>query len=480
MSHRHPSARRRSRRAHTAALLVLGALGLTGCSADTVTNLNKPTADAAAGNPLQALQFSATGIIAAERSAISGFITGTGQFGREVYNISPTESRSVTSFYLNFSDPAGQSTGGWSDRYSSLRNIATFTSSVDQATLLTPTQQAASRGFARTLEALDLSYVILTRNNLGAVTQTLAEPTDLAPFVSRDSVYRYIVARLDSGYAYLTAAGSTPFPFVLPTGAGVGFGGFDTPATFARFNRALLARIQAYRASLAGRDPAIYAKVLAALDQSFIRPLATDRSNLALGPQYYFGNTGTDAANGLTPNNTNLYAHPSIRDDGEVNLADRRYVTKILTGQELRIPAESNTPTDLRFKVYPALTSGIPIIDDEELILLRAEARWYTGDAPGALEDINAIRTISGEIPSRGAFASDDDFVTELLAQRRLSLLLQGHRWVDVRRFDRLATLPVSGANFGLTANQVIPQAECLARTRTGDAGLACPAYTAQ
>lgn len=60
MSHRHPSARRRSRRAHTAALLVLGALGLTGCSADTVTNLNKPTADAAAGNPLQALQFSAT------------------------------------------------------------------------------------------------------------------------------------------------------------------------------------------------------------------------------------------------------------------------------------------------------------------------------------------------------------------------------------------------------------------------------------
>ena len=100
------------------------------------------------------------------------------------------------------------------------------------------------------------------------------------------------------------------------------------------------------------------------------------------------------------------------------------------------------------------------------------------GESTGALADINAIRTISGGIPARGAFTGTDDFVTELLAQRRLSLLLQGHRWVDVRRFGRLATLPLSGDSFVLTANQVIPQSECLARTRTGTSALACPAFS--
>jgi hypothetical protein len=128
--------------------------------------------------------------------------------------------------------------------------------------------------------------------------------------------------------------------------------------------------------------------------------------------------------------------------------------------------------------VFPTLTTGIPIIDNEELILLRAEGRFFTGDAAGALADINAVRTISGGLAARGAFVSTDDFVTELLAQRRLSLLLLGHRWVDVRRFGRLADLPLSGPAFVLTANQVVPQTECLARTRTGDPALACPAFT--
>ncbi len=460
------------------AAFVLFAVMLSACSGDRVLNPNQPTAAAAAGNPLQALQFLATGIIAAERASISGYITGNGEFGREVYNISPTESRTVTSYYETFSDPTGESTGGWSDRYATLRNIATFTAAVDEGTLLTPSQQAAARGFARTVEALELSYVITTRNNIGAITQLLADPTALAPFVSRDSVYNYITARLDSGYAYLQAAGATPFPFVLPTGAGIGFGGFNTPATFITFNRALKARIETYRASNAGHSAAAYAPVLTALAASFIQPLAADRSNLKIGPQYFFGNTGTDAPNGLTPNNTSLYAHPSIRDDGTVDPNDRRYVTKILTGLPLRIPADANTPTNLGFQVYPALTSGIPIIDNEELTLLRAEARWYTGDAAGALADINAIRTISGGLAARGAFASESDFVTELLAQRRLSLLLQGHRWIDVRRFGLLKTLPLSGANYGFTANQVIPQAECLARARSGNPAVICPAFT--
>jgi len=480
-SYRHNESSPRHRAWRLATIAAAGAaiaLIAGACSPDRITNPNSPTESGVAGNPLQALGLAANGVLAGERGSIGSYIVATGQFGREVFNISPTESRAVTYYYENYSDPTGGASSGWSDRYATLRNIATFYSTVDLVQSLTPAQRSAAIGFGKTLEALELSYVVATRNNLGAVVQVLPDPEGLAPFVSRDSAYRYITALLDAGYAELQAAGSTPFPFDLPAPSGTGLSGFDTPAGFAKFNRALQARVQAYRASQAGGDETLYDGVLSALDESFIAPLAPDRSNLRSGPAYLFGNLGTDAGNSVSAINVNLYAHPSIRDDGSVSTSDLRYQEKILTGQTLRTPADSDTPTDLRFSVYADATTPIPIIDDEELILLRAEARWFTGDPGGALDDINDVRTISGGLAARGAFADTDDFVTELLAQRRLSLLLQGHRWIDVRRFGRLASLPLSGPNFGLTANQVVPQAECLAREQSGDAALACPAFT--
>ena len=33
--------------------------------------------------------------------------------------------------------------------------------------------------------------------------------------------------------------------------------------------------------------------------------------------------------------------------------------------------------------------------------------------------------------------------ITEMLKQRRYSLFSEGHRWVDVRRYDLLGTLPI-------------------------------------
>ncbi len=467
-----------ARRLATTGAAIALVLATGACSPDRITNPNSPTESGVASNPLQALGLAANGVLAGQRNSIGSYLIATGQFGRELFNISPTESRAVTYYYENFSDPTGGASSGWSDRYATLRNIATFYSTVDLVQSLTPAQRSAALGFGKTLEALELSYVAATRNNLGVVVEILPDPEGLAPFVSRDSAYRYITAILDSGYAELVAAGSTPFPFDLPSPAGTGFSGFDTPAGFAKFNRALQARVQAYRASQAGGDEALYEGVLSALEGSFIAPLAPDRSNLRSGPAYLFGNLGADAGNSVSAVNQNLYAHPSIRDGETVDTTDLRYREKVLSGQPLRTPADSDTPTDLRLGVYADATTPIPIIDDEELVLLRAEARWFTGDPDGALDDINQVRTISGGLAARGPFANTDDFVTELLAQRRLSLLLQGHRWIDVRRFGRLASLPLSGPNFGLTANQVIPQAECLARERSGDATLACPAFT--
>ena len=66
----------------------------------------------------------------------------------------------------------------------------------------------------------------------------------------------------------------------------------------------------------------------------------------------------------------------------------------------------------------------------------------------------------------------------EILRQKRFSLFAEGHRWVDMRRYGRLNTLPLdlaTGVNAHFIARVMpIPQAECLVRARA-DASLAGP-----
>jgi hypothetical protein len=119
----------------------------------------------------------------------------------------------------------------------------------------------------------------------------------------------------------------------------------------------------------------------------------------------------------------------------------------------------------LQFTLYPSNTSPVPIIRNEELILLRAEARWFTGDKAGATADLNLIRTTSGGLAPVAQPATDADFITELLKQRRYSLMFEGgHRWIDARRFNRLTDLPLDQpTHIRIPAFQV-PLSECQAR----------------
>jgi hypothetical protein len=91
--------------------------------------------------------------------------------------------------------------------------------------------------------------------------------------------------------------------------------------------------------------------------------------------------------------------------------------------------------------VYPTNVTPVPIIRNEELILLRAEANIGLGNRAAAIADLNFIRTNAGGLP---ALASDfsGDLVTEMLYDRRYSLFFEyGHRWVDARRYNRLGEL---------------------------------------
>jgi hypothetical protein len=86
---------------------------------------------------------------------------------------------------------------------------------------------------------------------------------------------------------------------------------------------------------------------------------------------------------------------------------------------------------------------------NEELILLRAEANIALGTTTGAdpRDDINAVRTISGGLPPITPAVWNALTPTQqrdsLLYEKRYSLMYQdGDRWVDMRRYGLLATLP--------------------------------------
>jgi hypothetical protein len=87
---------------------------------------------------------------------------------------------------------------------------------------------------------------------------------------------------------------------------------------------------------------------------------------------------------------------------------------------------------------YPSPSSPIPIIRNEELILIRAEANNNKGarDGLAAAADINFIRVNSGGLaPDNTLGAATQQAVEdEILEQRKYSLLYEGMRWVDMRR----------------------------------------------
>ena len=443
------------------ALVAAASLALGACNTDRLTVPNQNSPSPGTGDVATTVQFAVNGILAQRRNNAGVFVRDVGIFGRELFNYTSTETRNTTGFLVSPQDPAGFGSGLFFGEYRNLRNILELKTQVGAATTLTAEQTAGILGFAQTMEALELYYLIATRDTLGIPVEVSPDPSAVTPFVSRDSAYNRVIGQLDSARANLQAAGAS-FSFTLTSG----FTGFNTPATFLQFNRAFYARVQAYRGSQGCGAPC-YQQVLTALAESFLRE-PTTAADLQLGVYNVFSSSPGDTPNPLS--NVRLgriiVAHPSIKavaPAGDLRLAAK---TAALTPAVAAPGGETNgIPTDVALRVYATDNSPVAIIRNEELILLRAEASYFTGNALQALADINTIRTLSGGLAPRGPFTSDDDFITELLLQRQLSLLAEGHRWFDVRRFGRLGTLPVDIPTHVIVGNQVIPQAECLART---------------
>jgi hypothetical protein len=118
----------------------------------------------------------------------------------------------------------------------------------------------------------------------------------------------------------------------------------------------------------------------------------------------------------------------------------------------------------------PDLGADIPLITNEELLLLRAEIRWNTSDKAGAISDLDLVRVNAGGLAptTLTAASSTTAFVDELLYNRLYSLMwTPGTRWIDARRYGRTAALPLDRAGDVVHKNMLIPSAECDARRLT-------------
>ena len=463
----------------TPALVVAMALGaiisVGACGGFDITNPNQPTQSDLETHPTRSkLAAAATGIFAGARSDITGFIWQVGSMGREGINLSGNNQPDYQEPY--FGPLSSTQFGGsqWAGRYANIRSINVYLDAAPKAADLSPEELAASQGFGKTMEALAFMYIIETRASLGApvdVDQPATAPPP--PFVSEDSVYGFIVGLLDDAQTSLQSANGASFPFAAPPG----FTGFDQPSTFLLFNRALKAKAEVLRAT-AGCGQPCFAAALATLPSTFI---STDPSALAIGPRFDFSTASGDQSNELADplDGTTFFAdtfvlvHAQHQANGAL---DARVLAK--TARATRVPTWSipavPLPGALKYTIYfsggqPDPNAPVPIIRDEELILLRAEAELGTGNQGAALNDINFIRTNSGNLPaiSSGTWngMSQADRIGELLYERWYSLMWeQGTRWIDARRYNLLDTIEVGVPDGQVPTRMPVPQDECSAR----------------
>ncbi len=431
-------------------IFLLGLFGVTSCDVDNTIDPNRASVGSVEKNPSQnQINFLAVGLQSAMRDGIRDFYLNTGTVGREIVYSASTDNRYFNELLgteaANFggaNDPNGIFNTYYNAFSQGRRRAEVFTRSAETAAILTTAQKAGIKGFARTVQAY-LALNLLNMQNTKGIRETfgdLSSPGDLlkpGPFGTYITGLTLIKGYLDEGATALAAAG-TSFAFPMTSG----WAGFDTPATFLTFNRALAARVAMYQLDWPG--------MITALNASFLNiagPLTT-------GPKYTYSTTPGDLVNTLWHNPNDNGAPYVIFDQlvTDAESGDTR-LSKVALRTTPRASGQAIVSNN-EVVMYATNVSPVSILRNEELILMLAEARIQTNDLPGGIAALDVIRTASG-LPTmavaKPAVTTQAQLLDEVLNQRRYSLFWEGHRWIDVRRYNKIGILPLQGLVSGNT-----------------------------
>lgn len=406
---------------------------LVSCDVEEFSDLNNPEVDAFGENLTRGdLQDLIGGVLYSSRTRLGTYYDDCGVIGREYWRFSSSDPR-FTSDLLGGENAVLDNntfyiTGPWASRYRTVKNanlIIGFLDGQDVSAQFSDAEVNATKGFLQTM----IGYELLLNLNLtyeNGIRTDVADSDNLGPIVGNSQALTDIRAILESAATNLGAGGAA-FPFPLSSG----FSDFNTPSSFLQANRALAARVAVYQNDMSA------ARTF--LSGSFLN---LNGSDLSTGIYHTFSLAAQDIANPMffPMNATTAGARimePSFLTDAEAG--DSRLSKVSERNEEITLDGLTG---NYDVFVYPSQESSIPIIRNEELILLYAEANISSN--PGeAVNALNIIRGAAGLDPYTGATDSDS-LIDEMLTQRRYSLYAEGHRWIDIRRYGRLDQLPLA------------------------------------
>lgn len=414
----------------------------SGCKKD-FGNLNSPTEEDFLKNPTKdQLNNLVTGVESAMRNNIGLYLDDVGVVGREMYRFSTGDPRYTTDL-LGASDahldPTGfYLTNTWASRYRVVKNCNLLIDASKVSSFVSDPEAKGYAGFAKTMMAYQLLLNLnLTYNN--GIRTNVANPDQPAPFQNYAEALTSIAALLGEAHSDLSTA-EVSFPLTS------GFSGFTDAQGLSKLNRAIAARVAVYREQ--------WQDALDALDQSFFEL----NGDLATGVYHVFGTGSGDQLNpAFFPRNQAgdvRLAHPSYTDD--IENGDNRASKAALRTEPQSYQGLSS---DHDVWVYTTSTTPVPMIRNEELILIYAEANIQLDHLTEGKDALDIIRNQHNLSNYSGA-GTKPALITEMLKQRRYSLFYEGHRWIDVRRYGLLDELPVDRPDDDVWEEFPIPATE--------------------
>lgn len=417
----------------------LGAAALiasvSACKLAPVLDPNFPSVDAVTSNASKAqLDALSIGQFSLARNGLATYTQVVGVVGKELFNFNSTESRWWTE--LNGIRPIDNS---------AFYNTATTAfglpvrqanitiKACDNTSAVTDQQKNGYKGVANTFKALAYLYMLNAQGKNG-VRLNVEDPFNPSKAATYAESISAIAKLLDDGSTQLDQAGGA-FPFAMPSGFRSGIAGadFSTPAGFKRFNRAIAARVALYQGD--------YAKTATLIGQSFM----VLTGDINIGPKHTFDPSSPDIANPLlNSTSVRIVGNQKLWDAAE--RGDKRLSKVAVQATPISYTAAgASYATPYLAAMYRAATDVVPVIRNEELILIAAEAAAQTGGTAEAVRHINAVRTANGLGNYTGA-TTQAALINAILKERFYSLWYEGHRWLDMRRLNRLGEieLPVS------------------------------------
>jgi hypothetical protein len=334
------------------------------------------------------------------------------------------------SFQLNILTPENEeNTELFKEAYHLLYGLNSLLAGVQgSATLSVPVSNQLT-GEAKLNRALLYFYLVNLYGDVPLVLGTDYRQNERLPRRPQDSVYARMLSDLADAIALLPADYPTP-------DTGQYAGSRARPCKAAAL--ALLARVRLYRGQWAAAESAATAvigdarfrleadpgKVFLASSQEAIWQLQPVNGTIATGDVYLF----------LFPQQGGR--PPYILDTGLLHsfepgdLRVGRWIQQRPYGGGVFVPFKykqlSATVGNTEYEVVLRLA---------EQYLIRAEARVREGDLPGAMADVNMIRTRAGlaGIPARDA----GSLLAAIRQERRVELFSEwGHRWLDLKRWS--------------------------------------------